>query len=192
MLAYFAEAVRTNNIALLGQAEEALKKAVELKPNYTDAYFLLAQIYDAQGNQQEAIRRAEAAALLAPNDIGTLFQLGLLYYKANRLSDAGVVLERAVAINVNYSNARYFLGLIYDRTSRSSKAIEEFEIIPATARLRQFSQIFAQVARRLRPSPRRPKTANPHQWTKIKHEFSSDFSRKSHQCSSRGILARLI
>ena len=131
VLAYFAEAVRTNNIALLGQAEEALKKAVELKPNYTDAYFLLAQIYDAQGNQQEAIRRAEAAALLAPNDIGTLFQLGLLYYKANRLSDAGVVLERAVAINVNYSNARYFLGLIYDRTSRSSKAIEEFEKIAA-------------------------------------------------------------
>jgi len=130
-LAYFAEAVRTNNTAFLEQAATALQKAVELKPNYTDAHFLLAQIYDTQGNQQEAIRRSEAATFLSPNDIGTLFQLGFLYYRANRLSDATIVLERAVAINTNYSNARYFLGLIYDRTGRRTEAIGEFEKIAA-------------------------------------------------------------
>ncbi|OGF74427.1 hypothetical protein A3J56_00490 [Candidatus Giovannonibacteria bacterium RIFCSPHIGHO2_02_FULL_46_20] len=130
-LAYFAEAVRTNNTALLGKAETALQKSLELKPNYTDAHFLLAQIYDSEGNAPEAIRRSEAAALLAPNDIGALFQLGLLYYKANRLPDAEVVLKRAVANNTNYSNARYFLGLMYDRTNRRTEAIEEFEKIAA-------------------------------------------------------------
>lgn len=128
-LAYFAEAVRTNNVSFLEQAATALQKAVELKSNYTDAHFLLAQIYDTQGNSPEAIRRSEAAVFLSPNDIGTLFQLGFLYYKANRLSDAGIVLERAVAINTNYSNARYFLGLIYDRTNRRAEAINEFEKI---------------------------------------------------------------
>ncbi len=127
--AYIAEALRTRNGAALKQAEEALSKAIELKPDYTDAHFLLAQVFDAEGNVPEAIRRAEAAAILAPNDIGSLFQLGLLYYKSNRLSDAEQVFNAAIANNANYSNARYFLGLIYDRAGRRDAAIDQFSKI---------------------------------------------------------------
>jgi len=128
-LVYMSDATTRGDFSGLKKAEEALLKAVELKPDYTAAHFLLAQIFDAAGNQNEAIRRSEAAALLAPNDIGSLFQLGLLYYKNSRLEDARMVLERAVSINNNYSNARYFLGLVYDRQKKTNDAIGQFEKI---------------------------------------------------------------
>ncbi|MDO8522684.1 MAG: tetratricopeptide repeat protein [bacterium] len=127
--AYVADATTRKDFSQLKKAEEALQKATDLKPDYTEAHFLLAQIFDAEGNIAEAIRRSEAAALLSPNNIGSLFQLGLLYYKANRLDDAKIIFERAVLINDNYSNARYFLGLIYDRQKRSADAITQFEKI---------------------------------------------------------------
>lgn len=130
-ISYLADFAVRKNQDSLKKAEEALLKAVELKPDYAEGHFFLAQVYDAEGKTEEAIKRGEAAALLAQNDIGALFQLGLLYYRVNRLPDAQVVFERAVSINTNYSNARYFLGLIYSRTSRSSDAIAEFEKILA-------------------------------------------------------------
>ena len=126
-----ADVLRTRDTSLLKQAEEAFAKSIELKPDYTDSHFLLAQVFDAEGNLPEATRRAEAAALLAPNDIGSLFQLGMLYYKSDRLPDAENVLNAALRVNVDYSNARYFLGLIYDRTNRRDAAIEQFEKIKA-------------------------------------------------------------
>lgn len=127
--AYISDFSVNGNGESLKKAEEALLKAVDLKPDYTEAHFLLAQVYDAKGETAEATRRGEAAALLAPNDVGTLFQLGLLYYRSNRFSDAELVFKRAVEINDLYSNARYFLGLIYDRSGRKADAAAEFEKI---------------------------------------------------------------
>ena len=113
----------------LKKAEDALLRAVELKPDYAEGHFLLAQIYDAEGRTAEAIERGRAAAMLSPKDVGTLFQLGLLYYRSDKLPEAEDAFNQALVINTNYSNARYFLGLIYDRTSRKQQAIQEFEKI---------------------------------------------------------------
>lgn len=130
-LIYISEAVSKKDNSLLDLAQKELEKAIELKPDYAAAHFLLAQIFDAKGDSTEAIKRGESAALISPNDIGALFQLGLLYHKANRLEEAEVVFKRTIAINPNYSNARYFLGLIYDKTKRKNNAISEFEKISA-------------------------------------------------------------
>ena len=128
-LIYVTESLVKKNPDPLEAAEKELLKAVEIKPDYAAAHFLLAQIFDAKGNSTEAIKRGEAAALIAPNDIGTLFQLGLLYYKSNKLKESEAVLKRAISINPNYSNARYFLGLVLDKAGREEEAIAEFEKI---------------------------------------------------------------
>ncbi len=113
--------------AALEEAEKALKKSVEVKPDYAPAHFLLTQTALRLGNTASAIQSAENAKLSAPLDIGIAFQLGLLYYQQNDLSRAEAEFLRAAALNPNYSNARYFLGLIYDRRGRDEEAIEEFE-----------------------------------------------------------------
>lgn len=110
-------------------ARTELEKATTLKSDYAPAQFLLSQVAAQEGNIQEAVRRTESTALLAPNDIGVLFQLGLLYYQSNNITASQQVFERLVAQSPDYSNARYFLGLAYDRQGRTADAIGQFERI---------------------------------------------------------------
>lgn len=127
------------NIQTLKQAKEAVfeqaiasfSKAIELKSDFTDAHFLLAQTFIRKGDMGEAIRRVENAKILSPFDIGIAFQLGFLYYRSNQFNKAEGEFLRALSLNQNYSNARYFLGLIYARDKDKTKAIDEFEKIRA-------------------------------------------------------------
>jgi cytochrome c-type biogenesis protein CcmH/NrfG len=121
-------AVQSNDLA---KAKEFLTNSIELKSDYAPARFLMVQVESQLGNTQEAIKQAEAAKLLAPNDIGILFQLGLLYYRNGNPVSARNALESAVILNPSYSNARYFLGLIYAQEKMTPEAIAQFEVILA-------------------------------------------------------------
>lgn len=125
----------------LPRAREFLERAINLKGDYAQAHFLLAQLEATTGNIDLAIKSAETTAFLQPNDIGVLFQLGLLYYQSNRLNESRFVFERAVNIVPNYSNARYFLGLIYAKQGDKAKALDEFrkisELNPNNAEVRK-------------------------------------------------------
>lgn len=107
-------------------AKELLQKSLEFKTNYTDAVLLLSQIESDAGNVSEAIKKAQQAATLAPDNAGVFFQLGLLQYRQGSYSAAATSLERAVAIIPSYSNARYFLGLTYDKLGRRTDARNQF------------------------------------------------------------------
>lgn len=110
-------------------AQQAFQKAVEVKPDFASAHFLLAQAAARRGDINLAISSGEQAKLAAPLDIGIAFQLGLLYYQNDNMQRAEAEFLRALSINANYSNARYFLGLIYDRRGQKNRALEQFEQI---------------------------------------------------------------
>jgi len=119
----------------LQKAEDYIKKALELKPDYAQAHFQMALVYETQGKREEAISTLEGLKRAAPfwwiaydpmQDVGLAFQLGVLYYRDEKYDEAQEEFERAVALSPNYSNARYFLGLIYDRKGQKGKAIEQF------------------------------------------------------------------
>lgn len=112
-------------------AEGFLKKAVEMKKNYSEAKLVLAQIYDRAGKTNEAVKFSEEAVLANPEGMGELFELGYLYYRNSRLSDAKAVFQKLAALYPSYSNGRYFLGLIYDKEGSRQKAVSEFEILSA-------------------------------------------------------------
>lgn len=113
----------------LEQIVQIFQRAIQAKPDFAAAHFLLAQTAIRLGNIDAAIQSVENAKLAAPFDIGVAFQLGLLYYQKDSLPRAAQEFERAVSIDENYSNARYFLGLIYDRQGARDKALAEFERI---------------------------------------------------------------
>jgi len=112
-------------------AIERLEAALRIKADYAPAHFKLANLYSAEGRRDEAVDRAGAAFVLAPNDVGAALQLGVLYYQNQNFTAARAPFERAVRINANYSNARYFLGLIEDREGNSEAALAQFETIAA-------------------------------------------------------------
>lgn len=108
-------------------ARENIDKALQKKPNYSDAYFLISQIEASQGNLREAIKSSESAVLLSPNNPGRYFELGLLKYNAEDYSGAAKAFAKAVELAPNYLNAKYFLGLSYAYSGNDLLAIEQFE-----------------------------------------------------------------
>jgi len=110
-------------------ARDLIKQALNIKQNYTDAIFLLAQIESMEGNLSGAIKQAEYASQVSPYDSTVFFRLGLLRYNNKDYSGAVSAFEQAVILNQNYLNARYFLALSYQKVGRSSDALTQFKIL---------------------------------------------------------------
>ena len=113
----------------LQKALDSLQKAIEMKADYAPAHYLIAVVYEARGESDEAIAKLEETKQVAPNDVGLAFQLGVIYRQRDQLTKAQAELERAKRIDPNYANARYLLGLVYDEKGETAKAIAEFEAI---------------------------------------------------------------
>lgn len=116
----------------LDGARANIGKAIELKNNYTDAYFTLTQLEVATNNIAGAIRSMEPLILMDPQNAALHFQLGLLKYNNQDYGGAAAELERAVSIVPDYANAQYFLGLSYDKLGKKTEAIAQFEAIQKT------------------------------------------------------------
>jgi cytochrome c-type biogenesis protein CcmH/NrfG len=111
------------------EARNFIKQAIELKANYIDAIFLLVQIETNEGNLSEAIKQAQYAGELAPNDPTVFFRLGLLRYNNNDYSGAISAFEKAVILDNSYLNARFFLGQAYKKVGRTNDALTQFNIL---------------------------------------------------------------
>jgi tetratricopeptide (TPR) repeat protein len=122
---------QAGNDESLEEAIADLNKAIELKPDYAPAHYLIAVAYDKQGNQSQAIAKLEETKLVALGDIGLAFQLGVIYYRQDELGKARDEFERAKLIDSRYANARYMLGLTYDRLGRKEEARVEFAAVGA-------------------------------------------------------------
>jgi len=124
-------AAQANGTALdaVGKAEENLRKAVELSPNFGLAIYNLSIIYERQGKVNEAIKELEKVLPANSNQPGLAFELGLLYYRAGRKNDAFNALQRAVFLAPDYANARWYLALIYEERKDLDPAIEQLERI---------------------------------------------------------------
>lgn len=110
-------------------AKKYVNEALKMKGDYLDAIFTMAQIETSEGNLPGAIKQAEYAATLYPNDPSVFFQLGLLRYNNNEFSGAVSAFETSVVLNPSYFNARYFLGLSYSKVGRNSDAKIQFDIL---------------------------------------------------------------
>ena len=116
----------------LNLAKNYALQAVQTKPNYLDAYFLLSQIEVASGDIRGAIDATTASIVINPTDPGLLFQLGLLKYNMQDFAGAINALEKATTMTPDYANAKYFLGLSYEVTGQHDKAIKQFEDLKVT------------------------------------------------------------
>lgn len=111
------------------ESRKFIKQALDIKANYIDAIFLLVQIETNEGNLSEAIKQAEYAANLAPNDATVFFRLGLLRYNNNNYNGAVSAFEKAVLLDGGYLNAHYFLGQSYKKVGRTKDALDQFNML---------------------------------------------------------------
>ena len=75
----------------LDQSEEAItkyQKAIEINPNYAEAYYRWGNALDNLGQSEEAIAKYHQAQKIDPNHIFSSFGIGLVYWKQSAYKEA--------------------------------------------------------------------------------------------------------
>ena len=94
------------------QAEEAWKKALEIKPDYAEAAGALATLYNNQKRFDEAAAMsATAAAGGGSGSADSIYNQGIILWNQGKIAEAKVKFEEAIAANANYADAHYQLGM---------------------------------------------------------------------------------
>jgi tetratricopeptide (TPR) repeat protein len=111
------------------EARRLAMLALQLKPNFTDALYLLSQLDIAAGDIPTAITMTESIISLEASNPGRYYQLGVLYGAVKNIDAAIAAFTTAVTLNPSYANARYFLAQQYILKGDTEKAIAELEIV---------------------------------------------------------------
>lgn len=110
----------------LARAEEAIKKAIEIRPTAI-AHETYARILEEKSDYQNSLKEYREAIRIEPDDTLYLIRLALAQEKTNDFGGAIESYQRALTINPKDTNALYFLGLLYEKTGAIDKAIETIE-----------------------------------------------------------------
>jgi len=78
-----------------------LHEAIEVSPDFTDAYHMLAVCYDEGGDVKKAIKNYERV-IAEKNDEKALYNLGLLYLSDNQKDKALEAFRKSVALSPDY------------------------------------------------------------------------------------------
>ncbi|MDD5554187.1 MAG: tetratricopeptide repeat protein [Patescibacteria group bacterium] len=110
----------------LDEAEQSLKKALELKNNYHEADFALAQLYGKQGKTNEALGILDQLGKIY-KDERIYYEQGRLYYNQGETDKALDKFLKVIEINPVHSNALYSIGLALELKGEDKLALEYFK-----------------------------------------------------------------
>ena len=146
-IAKFNEALKTNpqcadcyyniGVANIGKkdydkAEEAYKKAVEVKPS-ADAYNGLASVYTSQRKFDQAQEASKKAAELTATTPGgavspdAAYNQGVVLWNAGKIAEAKAAFEQAIAAKPDHAEAHYQLGMALVNEGNLKGARAEFD-----------------------------------------------------------------
>lgn len=94
---------------------EYFTKALELKPDFYEAHYNLAQILMSLNKNDEALKSLEEIAKLKPDNSENLYNLGKTYYKKGYLSKAHGNLKKINPDAPQYESAKLLLSKIEKR-----------------------------------------------------------------------------
>lgn len=108
-------------------AEEALRKATQLRPSLTLAHLELARLLGRGNKIDEALAAYRNVATLAPNDPALHYETGLFLLQNKREKEAETELLAAIKLAPNFSNARWYLAQAYEAGENLTAAIEQIQ-----------------------------------------------------------------
>jgi tetratricopeptide (TPR) repeat protein len=116
------------------QSEENYKKALEVKPDYAEAYNGLANIYNAQRKfdlAADASAKASQLSAAAPGALqggnaDSLYNEGVILWNGGKIPDAKAKFQAAIAANPNHAESHYQLGMALVNEGKLQDAGAEF------------------------------------------------------------------
>jgi cytochrome c-type biogenesis protein CcmH/NrfG len=128
----------------LSEAKKELEAALTLKPDYVDAFMLMARVHEVEGNLDAAVLRAGDAVRFAPNSVEALYEFGRLSYNRGTPDDfarAEQIFQVILQVDPNYVNALFSLGLLAERRGEVRHALNLYrrvaELAPQNAEIRE-------------------------------------------------------
>lgn len=126
----------------LNKAASQFQKAIEIYPNYPDAYAQMGLHYYRKKQKDKAMEAYKKAIELKPNSSKVFSNMGIIYFEAGNLDKAQEVYEQAVKIDPRFTDALRNLGSVYAMKKQFAKAINYFETAlkyaPDDATLKQY------------------------------------------------------
>ncbi len=108
-------------------AEEYLKKSIELYPKYFDAWFALAEMDDFYGSQQKALKEYATCISIDSTKPQLYSNLGNLYTKMKRKTDAYNAFNHVLALDKNNIAALMARASILYDWHKYSEAIADYD-----------------------------------------------------------------
>lgn len=106
---------------------DAFSRAIELFPEYHDAYGSRGLAYFRLQKYDEAYVDYQRALKHRPNDDKVLSNLGFIYFIRQQLDSAEVVYRKSVALNPRFIDARRNLGAVLAMKKQFPAAIEQWQ-----------------------------------------------------------------
>lgn len=100
-----AYATNFNQVQMFAEAEESLKRAIEIDPWFSAPNRGLGEIRLRQGRNDEALRYFEAASRINPTDADTIFFMGVAYDALGEKPAAIAAMKRVLKMNPNHQQA---------------------------------------------------------------------------------------
>ena len=108
-------------------AEQDLKRAIDLNPNYANAHNVYATYLLAHGQVDESIAASDRARELDPFSLAISAQRGFLLENARRYDQAIEQLRGVIAMDANHYQAYWILGHTYAANKQFGQAIAASE-----------------------------------------------------------------
>ncbi len=110
------------------EAQKQLDAALELNPNYYEAWGQQALLYVLSGKDDQAIAKYRQLVEVKPELVDAHVNLGSLLAKKNELKDAEWELRKATAINYRSVEGHYNLANVLVRAGRYEEALIEYKM----------------------------------------------------------------
>ncbi len=124
--AHYALGVVYRQMGKFEEAENELKKAIELSPSSLNYRYELGVLYLNQKKKNEAAKIFRYIVEKNPDDAMSWFQLGLIEKENKNYEEAEVAFKNVLRISETYGNVHRELGEVYEKLGEKNKAIEEY------------------------------------------------------------------
>ncbi|MFH1288910.1 MAG: tetratricopeptide repeat protein [bacterium] len=121
---YFFNGIEFFNAKNFEKAIEFFEKAVEVSPEYHQAYYNLGVAYYCNGDKKRAEGFWKKTLDYDSKNPKVFFNLGVLAYKTGKVNEAVSFWERIAADNIPLAQVYCNLGVVYNERGDTKKAIE--------------------------------------------------------------------